>query len=75
MLPSIVTVAADGTHIHAPSAMSDVSDNNAIDFQGLAARVAEKFKPVEEQASMVKSVWSGFLDDVLGPKGQGPKST
>ncbi|KAF2117781.1 hypothetical protein BDV96DRAFT_570916 [Lophiotrema nucula] len=74
MLPSIVTVAADGTHIHAPSAMSEVSDNNAIDFQGMAARVADKFKPVEEQAGMVKSVWSGFLDDVLGPKGQGPNS-
>ncbi|KAF2467096.1 uncharacterized protein BDR25DRAFT_305876 [Lindgomyces ingoldianus] len=70
MLPTIHTVAADGTHIHAPAAMSEVSDNNSVDFQGMAAKVASKFgKPVEQQASMAKELWGGLMDDLLGPKG------
>jgi len=69
MRPQIMTVSADGTHIHAPSAMSDVSDNGSVDFQGMAVKVADKWsKPVEEQASMVKEMWSNLLDDMLGPK-------
>jgi hypothetical protein len=73
MLPSIMTASADGTHIHAPSAMTDVSDNNTIDFQGMAARVAETLgKSTEKQAGMVTEVWSGLMDDVFGPKGHGP---
>ncbi|KAF2740719.1 hypothetical protein EJ04DRAFT_424204 [Polyplosphaeria fusca] len=76
MLPTIMTVSADGTHIHAPSAMSDVSDNNAIDFQGMAARVAQTLgKTTEEKAGMVKEVWGGFMDDVFGPKGHGSAPT
>jgi hypothetical protein len=67
--PRIMTVSADGTHIHTPSAMSDVSDNNSVDFQGMAAKVAGQWtKPVEEQAGMLKELWSDFVDDVLGPK-------
>lgn len=69
MIPTIHTVAADGTHIHAPSAMSDVSDSNHFDFEGLAASVASKFSgPADSNASMAKQVWSGFVDDILGPK-------
>ncbi|KAF2872566.1 hypothetical protein BDV95DRAFT_389759 [Massariosphaeria phaeospora] len=69
--PNILTVAADGTHIHAPSTMADVSDNNAIDFQGMAARVANTIsKPVGETASMAGQIWGGLVDDVLGPKSQ-----
>lgn len=72
-LPTIVLASADGTHIHAPSAMADVSDNNTIDFQGMAARVAETLgKSTEKNGSMVKEVWGGLMDDVFGPKGQGP---
>ncbi|KAF2185396.1 hypothetical protein K469DRAFT_576363 [Zopfia rhizophila CBS 207.26] len=73
MRPTIMTVSADGTHIHAPSAMSEVSDNNSIDFQGMAAKVASRFgKPVEQKASMAKEVWGGLMDDIFGPKGRGP---
>lgn len=70
MLPTILTVAADGTHIYAPAAMSEVSDNNTIDFQGMAQQVASRLaRPVEEGAGMARQIWSGLMDDVLGPKG------
>lgn len=70
MRPQIVTVAADGTHIYAPAAMSEVSDNNTIDFQGMASQVASKLaKPVEEGAGMARQLWGGLVDDILGPKG------
>jgi hypothetical protein len=69
MLPTIYTVSAESTHIHAPSAMADVSDNNTIDFQGMAAIVASKLaKPVEEGVGMTRQLWNGIVDDVLGPK-------
>lgn len=68
-MPTIVTAAADGTHIHAPSAMSDMTDSDHIDFEGMANAVAETLvKPVEEGQSMVKQVWSGLVEDILGPK-------
>jgi hypothetical protein len=67
-----MTVAADGTHIFSPSAMSDVSDNNSVDFEGMTARVTNKWsKAVEEEAGIFKRLWSDFVDDTLGPK-QGP---
>lgn len=69
MLPTIHTVAADGTHIHAPSAMSDMTDSDHIDFQGMASSVADKLsRPVEEGAGMVSTIWKDLMDDVLGPK-------
>lgn len=58
------------THVHAPAAMSEVHDNNNIDFQGMAFQVATKLsRPVEEGASMARQIWGDFVDDVLGPKG------
>ncbi|OCK81441.1 hypothetical protein K432DRAFT_381301 [Lepidopterella palustris CBS 459.81] len=73
MRPTIMTVSADSTHISSPSAMSEVSDNSAIDFQGMAEKVsaaAQKFSrvPIEEKTGMVKEVWGGLLDDIFGPK-------
>lgn len=67
MLPMIHTVSA---HVHAPAAMSEVHDNNTIDFQGMAFQVASKLtRPVEETASMARTIWADLVDDVLGPKG------
>lgn len=72
MLPQILTVSADGTHIHAPSAMSEVSDNTAIDFQGMAAKVASTLKkPAEQAEGMARQIWGGLVDDVLGPSQKG----
>lgn len=67
MIPTIHTVAADGTHIHAPSAMSDMTDSNTVDFQGMAAQAAAHFaKPVEEGVGMARQIWAGLVEDVLG---------
>lgn len=69
-MPTIYTVSADGTHIHAPSAMSDMTDSDHIDFQGMASKVAAAYgaRPSSEEAqSMVKQVWTGLLEDILGP--------
>ena len=74
MVPTIHTVAADGTHIHAPSAMSDVSDSQHFDYQGMAAQVATKIAgEVEEGAGMAKQLWTGLMEDILGPKGGAPR--
>lgn len=59
------------------SPLSDVHDNNAmpIDFHAMADKVAAATKrmkvPVEEQAGLLKQLWSDMIDDVLGPKKAG----
>jgi len=68
MRSEIVTVSANGTHIHNPSAMHEVHDNNTVDFHGLGERVQVAAEKVEESVDSVKKVWSGFLDDVFGSK-------
>jgi hypothetical protein len=69
MQPEIYTVSATGTHIHAPSAMSEVTDSNTIDFQGMAERVAQNIsKPMEAGEGMVRQIWTGLMEDILGPK-------
>lgn len=66
MFPTIITAAADGT---VASAMSDVSDSNDFNYQGMSASITNKIsRPVEEGAGMAKQVWNGFIDDILGPK-------
>jgi len=75
MKPEIVTVSADSTHIHAPSAMSEVSDNGSVDFQGMAEKVAQRLgkttAEVAGKGSMARQVWGGMVDDLFGPKGSG----
>ncbi|KAF1849870.1 uncharacterized protein K460DRAFT_360718 [Cucurbitaria berberidis CBS 394.84] len=69
MVPTIHTVAADGTHIHAPSAMSDMTDSNTVDFQGMAAQVAKGLtKPIVDGEGMTRQLWTGLVEDILGPK-------
>ncbi|KAK4992439.1 hypothetical protein LTR50_001198 [Elasticomyces elasticus] len=71
MRPQINTVSEDS----AVSQLSDIHDNGAmnIDFHAVADKVAaaaDKFKhvPVAEQATMIKTLWNGFVDDIVGPK-------
>ncbi|KAL6707144.1 hypothetical protein ACN47E_004691 [Coniothyrium glycines] len=69
MTPTIHTVAADGTHVHAPSAMSEMTDSNQFDYQGLAASVAEKLsQPAGQSTSMVRQILGDMLEDIMGPK-------
>ena len=75
--PEISTVSADSTHIASPSAMSEVTDNHAIELDpydltskvtAAAARMAGM--PVEKlkEPGAVQEIWGGFLDDLLGSK-------
>ncbi|KAF1834983.1 hypothetical protein BDW02DRAFT_524282 [Decorospora gaudefroyi] len=69
MQPTIYTVSADGTHIHAPSAMSEMTDNNQFDYQGMADAVATTFSETRQEGEgMVRQILTGLMDDILGPK-------
>lgn len=84
MKPQILTVTetlADGAHIdldlhgHA-SAMSDVQDNHGTEMTvdaltELASTVGKSARKLVDKVpeqTVVKRVWSGFLDDLLGEK-------
>ena len=74
--PEISTASADGTH--RVSAMSEVTDSHAaeLDPYDLTKKVSMAAKKVmgnvkEEVAKeqgMVKELWTGLLDDLLGAK-------
>jgi hypothetical protein len=68
MKPEISLASADSTHIATPSAFTDVVDNNSIDFQGVTGVLEKAGKAMEEDASTIKQVWNGLLDDLLGSK-------
>ncbi|KAK5275393.1 hypothetical protein LTR16_012521, partial [Cryomyces antarcticus] len=72
MRPTISTASADNSAV---SALSDVHDNAAmpIDFHAMAEKIASateqlKSSAVEEPVGMVRQVWNGFLEDLMGPR-------
>jgi len=72
MQPTIYTVAADGTHIHSPSAMSEMTDTNQFDYQGMAETVANKITETRQEGeSMVKQILTDFMEDI-GISKRGP---
>jgi hypothetical protein len=75
MIPQIHTIAANGTHIHAPSAMSDMTDSNQFDYQGLAEQAASTLsKPLEQGSGMVRQILGDLVEDILGPKSKSNRS-
>ncbi|KAJ5176301.1 uncharacterized protein N7482_002178 [Penicillium canariense] len=76
MKPQIYTVS--GGDISAASAMSEVVDNHAVDIDPFSlteavgrSRIGEelaKQNGAGKEPGVVKELWAGFLDDVLGPK-------
>ncbi|KAL9031025.1 MAG: hypothetical protein Q9196_000926 [Gyalolechia fulgens] len=75
--PEISTISADSTHIESPSAMSEVTDNHAIDLDpydltnkvtAAATRTAEDAMDKIKEAGTVRQLWSGLLDDMFGSK-------
>jgi hypothetical protein len=72
--PEIHTVSADSTHISTPSAMHEVTDAGfeGFDLSGTVAVMGEKVMEVGEgarkEAGVVRELWEGLLDDVLGKK-------
>ncbi|KAJ6063987.1 hypothetical protein N7499_012667 [Penicillium canescens] len=79
MKPQIYTVAGSGADV-AASAMSEVVDNHAVDLDPFSlteavgrSRVGEEMNRRESgsgvaQTGVIRELWSGFLDDVMGPK-------
>jgi hypothetical protein len=70
MMPTIYTVAADGTHIHSPAVLSDTSDNNQYGYQTAANNnSSSSFSNARQEGEgMVRQIWNDFLDDILGPQ-------
>ncbi|KAI9850088.1 MAG: hypothetical protein M1838_006100 [Thelocarpon superellum] len=88
MRPQISTAALESTHVHAPSAMSEVTDNAAMKIdpyeltktvngaaaealsklQGKGAATLRAIKDGDEEPSVFKEIWDGFLDDLLGTR-------
>ncbi|MCJ1315243.1 hypothetical protein MMC15_000559 [Xylographa vitiligo] len=74
--PTIETASADGTNV--VSAMSEVTDNDSveIDMFDLTKQVGKAAKGmmdtnvenVKKSGGMMREVWSGFVDDLLGKK-------
>ncbi|TKA80612.1 hypothetical protein B0A49_02044 [Cryomyces minteri] len=75
MRPTISTASADNSAV---SALSDVHDNAAmpIDFHAMAEKITSvteqlKSSAIEEPVGMVRQVWNGFLEDLMGPRKKG----
>lgn len=79
--PQITTISADGTHIDSPSAMSEVTDNHAVDLSpfdltntvtNAATAAASKVTGMPagklKEPGILQELWSGLLDDILGGK-------
>jgi len=74
--PTIETASADGTNM--VSAMSEVTDNHSVEIDmfdltkqvGKAAKgmMENNVESVKKSSGMMKEVWSGFVDDLLGKK-------
>lgn len=75
--PVISLVSANSTHIESPSAMSEVTDNHAMDLDpynltnkvvAAATKTAEDAMGKIKEAGTVRELWSGLLDDLFGSK-------
>ncbi|MCJ1414695.1 hypothetical protein MMC32_001022 [Xylographa parallela] len=74
--PTIETASADGTNV--VSAMSEVTDNHSVEIDmfdltkqvGKAAKgmMENNVENVKKSSGMMKELWSGFVDDLLGKK-------
>ncbi|KAL8711552.1 MAG: hypothetical protein Q9220_003962 [cf. Caloplaca sp. 1 TL-2023] len=75
--PEISLVSANSTHIESPSAMSEVTDNHALDLNpfeltsqvtAAAAKMAEAPMEKLRDAGTVRELWGGLLDDLFGSR-------
>jgi len=71
MKAEISTMSLDAVYL--PMADSHDGHGLNIDFHAMADKVAANIKklkvPVEEQASLMKQIWSDMVDDMVGKKG------
>ena len=76
--PEISTASANGTHIESPSAMSEVTDNpghinlDPFDLTKTVTTAASKATGVSterlQEPGVVKEIWNGLMDDILGAR-------
>lgn len=76
--PEISTVSADGTHIDCPSAMSEVTDNHAIELDpydltnkvkaAAATTITSMRLEKVKEPGILPELWNSLLDDLLGSK-------
>ncbi|KAL8704087.1 MAG: hypothetical protein Q9201_002748 [Fulgogasparrea decipioides] len=72
--PEISTVSANSTHIESPSAMSEVTDNHAIELDPynltnkVTAAAAKIAKAPMKEVGAIRELWGGLLDDLFGSK-------
>ena len=75
--PQISTVSANSTHIESPSAMSEVTDNHAIELDpydltnkvtAAAAKIAEMPLSSVKRVGVMRELWTELCDALLGPK-------
>ncbi|KAL4873162.1 hypothetical protein BDV12DRAFT_98114 [Aspergillus spectabilis] len=79
MKPQVYTVSGDGANVSA-SPMSEVVDNDSVEIDPFSlteavgkSRYAAELKSQQNEApGVVRELWSGLLDDLLGPKQQSP---
>ena len=80
MKPQVYTVAGDGADV-AASPMTEVVDNHAVDIDpfslteavGKSRYGAQLQNQGSQEPGVMRELWSGFLDDLLGPKQQSQK--
>ncbi|KAI4087668.1 MAG: hypothetical protein LQ344_006623 [Seirophora lacunosa] len=75
--PEISLVSASSTHIESPSAMSEVTDNHAVDVDpydltnkvtAAATKTVEDAMNRRREEGTVRELWSGLLDDLFGSR-------
>lgn len=80
MRAEIVTAAGDSAHTYGPSAMSEVTDNHALEIDPFeleelvkkAASAARDVATSSQDVSTIKAIWNGLLDDLFGGKNASP---
>ncbi|KAH6840736.1 hypothetical protein B0I37DRAFT_222131 [Chaetomium sp. MPI-CAGE-AT-0009] len=74
--PEILVVAADPSRV-LPAALTEVEgmgvDGVELGFVHLLGREAEAEESYEMGAGMIRDLWRGMVEDVLGPKGSNGK--
>lgn len=68
--PEIHTLSADGTHFASPSFLSGEKDGHhgAVEGFDVVGSMERGVEAVEREAGVVRELWEGLLDDVLGKK-------
>ncbi|KAL4889028.1 hypothetical protein BDV59DRAFT_187365 [Aspergillus ambiguus] len=79
MKPQVYTVSGDGADVSA-SPMTEVVDNHAVDIDPFSlteavgkSRYGEQLQKQQngsQEPGVLRELWSGFLEDLLGPKQQ-----